>query len=314
MTEIRHNWQLSEVLGLFSLPFSDLIYRAATTHRAFHDPNSVQVSTLMSIKTGGCAEDCKYCPQSASYKTPVKATKLSALDEVKIEANKAKDAGATRFCMGAAWREPKDRDLDNVIDMIVAVKEIGLESCATLGMLKPEQAKRLADAGLDYYNHNIDTSPEFYNNIITTRTFEDRLNTLDNVRQAGMKTCTGGIVGMGEKVEDRASMLLTLANMAEHPHSVPINLLVKVEGTPFEKNGEVEPLDFVRTIAVARILMPASAVRLSAGREGMTDELQALCFMAGANSIFYGEKLLTTPNPEAHEDKKLFEKLGIKAA
>ena len=268
----------------------------------------------MSIKTGGCAEDCKYCPQSAHYDTPVKATKLSPIDEVRTEAAKAKAAGATRFCMGAAWRSPKERDLDNVIEMVKAVKDLGLESCATLGMLTPEQAKKLADNGLDYYNHNIDTSPEFYGNIITTRTFEDRLNTLENVRQAGMKTCTGGIVGMGEKIQDRASMLLTLANMPEHPHSVPINLLVKVEGTPFEANGEVEALDFVRTIAVARILMPKSAVRLSAGREGMTDELQALCFFAGANSIFYGEKLLTTPNPEAHEDRKLFEKLGIRAA
>jgi biotin synthase len=312
--DIRHNWQLQEVIDLFSLPFNDLIFKAASTHRENHDPNAVQVSTLMSIKTGGCAEDCKYCPQSASYDTPVKATKLSPLDEVKTEAAKAKAAGATRFCMGAAWRSPKDKDLDNVIEMVKAVKDLGLESCVTLGMLKPEQAQKLADAGLDYYNHNIDTSPEYYGNIITTRTFEDRLNTLEHVREAGMKTCTGGIVGMGEQVTDRASMLMTLANMKEHPHSVPINLLVKVEGTPFAENGEVEPLDFVRTIAVARILMPKSAVRLSAGREGMSDELQALCFLAGANSIFYGEKLLTTPNPEAHEDRKLFEKLGIRAA
>ncbi len=268
----------------------------------------------MSIKTGGCAEDCKYCPQSASYSTSVKAGKLSPLEEVKQEAAKAKAAGATRFCMGAAWREPKERDLDNVIDMIKAVKDLGLESCATLGMLKPEQARRLADSGLDYYNHNIDTSPEYYGNIITTRTFEDRLDTLENVRKAGMKTCCGGIVGMGETTKDRASMLLTLANMEKHPESVPINMLVKVKGTPFDNNQTVDPLDFVRTIAVARILMPTSSVRLSAGREGMTEELQALCFLSGANSIFYGEKLLTTPNPEVNEDKELFGKLGITAA
>ena len=314
MNNIRNNWQLQEVIDLFELPFNDLVFKAAETHRANHDHNAVQVSTLMSIKTGGCAEDCKYCPQSSSYSTGVKATKLSALEEVKQEAQKAKDAGATRFCMGAAWREPKERDLDNVIDMIIAVKELGLESCATLGMLKPEQAQRLADSGLDYYNHNIDTSPEYYGNIITTRTFEDRLNTLENVRKAGMKTCCGGIVGMGETVKDRASMLLTLANMEKQPESVPINMLVKVKGTPFDNNAAVEPLDFVRTIAVARILLPKSAVRLSAGREEMSDELQALCFLAGANSIFYGEKLLTTPNPAANEDMELFRKLGINAA
>lgn len=315
MTKIRHNWQIQEVIDLFNLPFNDLIFKAASVHREFHDPNAVQVSTLMSIKTGGCAEDCKYCPQSAHYETPVKATKLSALEEVKTEAAKAKAAGATRFCMGAAWREPKERDIENVAEMIKAVKELGMESCATLGMLTNSQANKLKEAGLDYYNHNIDTSPEFYSNIITTRTFEDRLNTLDNVRNAGMKTCTGGIVGMGEKLEDRASMLLTLANMVEHPNSVPINMLVQVEGTPFSNlQSPFSGLDFVKTIAAARILMPKSAVRLSAGREGMSDELQALCFLAGANSIFYGEKLLTTPNPEAHEDKKLFEKLGIRAA
>lgn len=314
MKNIRNDWQLDEVIELFQLGFNDLVFKAASLHREFHDPNKVQISTLMSIKTGGCAEDCKYCPQSASYNTGLKAGKLSALEEVKQEAAKAKAAGATRFCMGAAWREPKERDLDNVIDMIKAVKDLGLESCATLGMLKPEQAQRLADSGLDYYNHNIDTSPEYYGNIITTRTFADRINTLENVRKAGMKTCCGGIVGMGETVKDRASMLLTLANMEKHPESVPINLLVKVKGTPFEDNAAVEPLDFVRTIAVARILMPESSVRLSAGREGMTEELQALCFLAGANSIFYGEKLLTTPNPEVNEDKELFQKLGITAA
>ncbi len=347
MRNIRHNWELSEILDLFALPFNDLIFKAQTTHREFHDPNAVQVSTLLSIKTGGCAEDCKYCPQSAHYDTPVKAEKLTTVYHVREEAAKAKAAGATRFCMGAAWRSPKERDMVNVIEMVKAVKELGLESCCTLGMVNREQAQRLKDAGLDYYNHNIDTSPEYYGNIITTRTFQDRLNTLENVREAGMKTCCGGIVGMGETVNDRASMLQTLANMKKHPESVPVNLLVKVEGTPlfnppptppsgrgveedFPPSGRgdnqasslreevgggfVEPLDFVRTIAVARILMPESAVRLSAGRENMSDELQSLCFLAGANSIFYGEKLLTTPNPEVNEDKRLFEKLGIRAA
>jgi len=282
-------------------------------HRANHDPNAVQISTLLSIKTGGCAEDCKYCPQSSLYDTPVKAEKLTTVEHVREEALKAKNAGASRFCMGAAWRSPKARDMDNVVEMVKAVKELGLESCCTLGMLTKDQATQLKDAGLDYYNHNIDTSPEYYGNIITTRTFQDRLDTLAHVREAGMKTCCGGIVGMGEAIEDRASMLLTLANMEEHPESVPVNMLVQVEGTPFENNAKVEPLDFVRMIAVARILMPKSAVRLSAGREEMSDEMQALCFLAGANSIFYGEKLLTTANPEVSEDRQLFEKLGISA-
>lgn len=313
MRNIRHNWNLDEILDLFALPFNDLIFKAQTIHREFHDPNAVQISTLLSIKTGGCQEDCKYCPQSASYNTPVKAEKLTTVDHVREEASKAKAAGATRFCMGAAWRSPKERDMVNVIEMVKVVKELGMESCCTLGMVNKDQAQRLKDAGLDYYNHNIDTSPEFYGNIITTRTFQDRLDTLENVRQVGMKTCTGGIVGMGETVKDRASMLQTLANMETHPESVPINMLVKVEGTPFADNQAVEPLDFVRTIAVARILMPQAAVRLSAGRENMSDEMQAMCFLAGANSIFYGEKLLTTPNPEVNEDKVLFEKLGISA-
>lgn len=283
-------------------------------HRANHDPNAVQISTLLSIKTGGCAEDCKYCPQSASYDTPVKAEKLTTVEHVRSEATKAKAAGASRFCMGAAWRSPKDRDLDNVIEMVKVVKDLGLESCCTLGMLTKPQAEKLKDAGLDYYNHNIDTSPEYYGNIITTRTFQDRLDTLAHVREAGMKTCCGGIVGMGESVADRAGMLLTLANLPEHPESVPINLLVPVEGTPFgNRQSAIGNLDFVRMIAVARILMPKSAIRLSAGREEMSDEMQALCFLAGANSIFYGEKLLTTPNPEALEDKKLFDRLGLKA-
>lgn len=314
MNNIRHNWQLDEVLDLFALPFNDLIFKAQTFHREFHDPNAVQVSTLLSIKTGGCAEDCKYCPQSASYDTPVKAEKLTTIDHVREEAMKAKAAGATRFCMGAAWRSPKERDMKNVVEMVKAVKELEMEACCTLGMITSEQAQQLKDAGLDYYNHNIDTSPEYYKEIITTRTFQDRLDTLENVRAAGMKTCCGGIVGMGETVRDRAGMLQVLANMAEHPESVPVNMLVKVEGTPFAENETVEPLDFVRTIAVARILMPKSAVRLSAGREEMSDEIQALCFLAGANSIFYGEKLLTTPNPEMNEDKQLFKKLGIRAA
>ena len=305
-----------EVLELFALPFNDLVFRAQTLHRQYHDPNKVQVSTLMSIKTGGCAEDCKYCPQSAAYDTPVSATKLSALEEVRIEAQKAKDAGATRFCMGAAWRSPKERDMPKVIEMVKAVKELGLESCMTLGMLEAQQAQQLADAGLDYYNHNIDTSPENYPNIITTRTFQDRLDTLENVRAAGMKTCCGGIVGMGEHEGDRASMLLTLANLSTHPESVPINLLVKVEGTPLAASDQplATSFDFIKTVAVARILMPKSSVRLSAGRENMSDEMQALCFLAGANSIFYGEKLLTTPNPETNEDLALFAKLGINAA
>ena len=312
MTNIRNNWELSEVQELFALPFNDLVFKAQTIHREFHDPNAVQISTLMSIKTGGCPEDCKYCPQSAHYDTPVEATKLSELEEVRQEAAAAKAAGASRFCMGAAWRSPKERDIPKVISMIEAVKDLGLESCMTLGMLEEHQAKQLKDAGLDYYNHNIDTSEEYYKEIISTRTYEDRLNTLENVRKAGMKTCSGGIVGMGESVDDRASMLITLANMEEHPHSVPINMLVRVEGTPYAENTEVSALDFVRTIAVARILMPKAAVRLSAGREEMNDETQALCFLAGANSIFYGEKLLTTPNPETNEDMELFEELGIK--
>lgn len=311
--DIRHDWKIDEILDLFALPFNDLIFKAQSIHRANHDPNAVQVSTLLSIKTGGCQEDCKYCPQSASYDTPVKAEKLTTVDYVRQEAAKAKAAGASRFCMGAAWRSPKERDLNNVVEMVKAVKDLGLESCCTLGMLTREQADKLKDAGLDYYNHNIDTSPEYYGNIITTRTFQDRLDTLQYVRDSGMKTCSGGIVGMGESVADRAGMLLVLANMAKHPESVPVNMLVKVEGTPFAKNETVDPLDFVRMIAVARILMPKSAVRLSAGREEMSDEMQALCFLAGANSIFYGEKLLTTPNPEVNEDRALFEKLGITA-
>lgn len=308
---IRHNWTKHEVMGLFALPFNDLLFQAQTVHRAHFDPNKVQISTLCSIKTGGCAEDCAYCPQAAQYDTGVKAAKLMEIDEVLADAKKAKEAGASRFCMGAAWRSPKERDIEKIEAMIKGVKALGLESCATLGMLSRDQAERLKEAGLDYYNHNLDTSPEYYGNIITTRTYADRLETLAHVREAGMKTCCGGIVGMGETVEDRAGLLIELANLPTHPESVPINLLVQVEGTPMYGQGAVEPLDFVRTIAVARLMMPASFVRLSAGREEMSDEMQALCFFAGANSIFYGEKLLTTANPEAGKDMQLFSKLGI---
>jgi biotin synthase len=309
----RHDWTLSEVTALFSLPFADLVFKAQNAHRAHFDPNAVQVSTLLSIKTGGCPEDCAYCPQSAHFDTGVKADKLMDVDSVIAEARKAKAAGASRFCMGAAWRSPKDRDIEKVSDLIRGVKALGLETCATLGMLTKPQAGALKEAGLDYYNHNLDTSEEFYSSIITTRTYQDRLDTLENVRDAGMNVCCGGIVGLGESVEDRASMLLTLANLPKHPESVPINMLVQVEGTPLAGTGRVAPLDFVRTIAVARILMPKSFVRLSAGREEMSEEMQALCFLSGANSIFYGEKLLTTPNPLAESDNVLFARLGLKA-
>ena len=310
--ELRHDWRLDEVLALFALPFNDLLARAQAVHRAHHDPNAVQVSTLLSIKTGACPEDCAYCPQSARFRTGLKVEKLMALDDVVDRARAAKQAGATRFCMGAAWRGPRDRDLDKVSEMIAEVKALGLETCATLGMLSADQATRLKNAGLDYYNHNLDTSPEFYGEIITTRTYEDRLETLAHVRDAGMKTCCGGIVGMGESRADRAGLLAQLANLPAHPDSVPINRLVRVAGTPLENAAELEPLEFVRTIAVARILMPASVVRLSAGRETMDDALQALCFHAGANSIFYGEKLLTTGNPDVEADRALFDKLGLK--
>jgi biotin synthase len=311
MATIRHNWEKSEVMALFALPFNDLLYRAQTTHREHFDANKVQISTLLSIKTGGCAEDCAYCPQSAEFNTGVKADKLMAIDPVLEEARKAKAAGASRFCMGAAWRSPKDRDIEKVAELIKGVKALGLETCATLGMLNAEQAAKLKDCGLDYYNHNLDTSPEYYGEIITTRTYQDRLDTLENVRNVGMNVCCGGIVGMGEKTEDRASLLIQLANMPKHPESVPINMLVQVEGTKLFGREGVDAFDFIRTIAVARIMMPESFVRLSAGREEMNEQTQALCFMAGANSIFYGEKLLTTDNPDAEEDKKLFAKLGL---
>ena len=308
---IRHDWQREEIEALFAQPLNDLLFTAQQVHRTHFDPNKVQVSTLLSIKTGACPEDCKYCPQSAHYKTDVDRERLLAVEKVLAEAKAAKQQGASRFCMGAAWRNPKDRDMPYVIEMIKGVKALGLETCMTLGMLSAEQAKVLQQAGLDYYNHNLDTSPEFYGEIISTRTFQDRLDTLNNVRESGMKVCAGGIVGMGETRRDRAGLLQQLANLPQHPESVPVNMLVKVQGTPFADLDDLDPLEFVRTIAVARILMPQSFVRLSAGRETMTDELQAMCFFAGANSIFYGERLLTTPNPEANKDQQLFARLGI---
>ena len=307
----RHDWTREELRALFALPFPELLFRAQSVHRMHFDPREVQISTLLSIKTGGCPEDCAYCPQSASYETGVKANKLMDVDAVLADAKAARDAGATRFCMGAAWRSPKDKDLESVCEMIQGVKALGMESCVTLGMLTGEQAIRLKDAGLDYYNHNIDTSPEYYNEIITTRTYEDRLNTLANVRDAGIHVCCGGIVGMGEELEDRVGMLHTLATLPVHPESVPINMLMQVEGTPVSKGQSLDPLDFVRTIAVARIAMPKSMVRLSAGRENMSEEAQALCFIAGANSIFYGPKLLTTANPKQDQDRQLLAKLGM---
>jgi biotin synthase len=307
----RHDWSRAEVLALLSAPFNDLITRAQTVHRRHHDANAVQVSTLLSIKTGGCPEDCAYCPQAARYATGVKAEKLMPLEAVLDKARAAKAAGATRFCMGAAWRSPKDRDIDKVAAMVGAVRALGMETCATLGMLSAPQAHKLKSAGLDYYNHNLDSAPEFYGEIIHTREFADRLDTLEHVRAAGMKTCCGGIVGMGETREQRAGLLQTLANLPEHPQSVPINRLVQVEGTPLNGTALLDPFEFVRTIAAARILMPQSMVRLSAGRAEMSDELQALCFLAGANSIFYGEKLLTTGNPDVEHDQALFARLGI---
>ncbi len=311
-TELRHNWTHQEVQALFELPFNDLLFQAQTVHRQHFDQNAVQVSTLLSIKTGACPEDCKYCPQSNRYDTGLENEKLMEVEKVLQEAKAAKDTGATRFCMGAAWRSPKKKDMPYVTAMVKGVKEMGLETCMTLGMLTADQASELQEAGLDYYNHNLDTSPEFYGDIITTRTYADRLNTLANVRDAGIKVCSGGIVGMGETVKDRAGLLIQLANMPQHPESVPINMLVKVEGTPLADQAELDPFDFIRTIAVARILMPQSHVRLSAGREAMNDEMHALAYFAGANSIFYGEKLLTTANPEANKDLQLFDRLGIK--
>ncbi|BCT92248.1 biotin synthase [Lysobacter helvus] len=312
VSQVRTDWSRAEVLTLFALPFTELLHRAGTVHREHFDPTEVQVSTLLSVKTGGCPEDCGYCPQAARYHTGVEATKLMSTEAVVEKARQARDAGASRFCMGAAWRSPKDRDIPKVAAMIREVKALGLETCATLGMLTGDQANALRDAGLDYYNHNLDTAPEFYDKIIHTREFQDRLDTLGHVRDAGMKTCCGGIVGMGESREQRAGLLHTLATLPAHPDSVPINRLVQVEGTPLAGTVELDPFEFVRTIAVARLLMPRSMVRLSAGRETMSDELQALCFAAGANSIFYGEKLLTTGNPDTEKDRALFERLGLR--
>jgi len=308
---VRHDWKRSEIDALFALPFNDLLFQAASVHRAHFDPNAVQVSTLLSIKTGACPEDCKYCSQSGHYNTELEKEKLLEVARVVEEARAARDKGASRFCMGAAWRSPRDKDMPYVLDMVRQGKSLGLETCMTLGMLDPGQAEALADAGLDYYNHNLDTSPEYYGQVITTRTYNDRLSTLANVRDAGMKVCCGGIVGMGEQRDDRVGLLQQLANLPHHPESVPINMLVKIEGTPLADVDDLDPFEFVRTVAVARILMPESYVRLSAGRQEMNDEAQALCFLAGANSIFYGERLLTTDNPEASHDKQLFNRLGI---
>ena len=311
--EVRHDWALPEVVALYSTPFADLVFHAQEVHRRHHPPNTVQMSTLLSIKTGACPEDCAYCPQSIRYDTGIEREALMDVNSVREAAVRARDAGATRFCMGAAYRSPKPKDLKLIVDMIRAVRALGLETCATLGMLSPGQAHELAHAGLDYYNHNLDTSREFYPQIISTRSYQERLDTLTAVRAAGLKVCCGGIIGMGESLSDRAQLLRTLANLPEHPESVPINQLVPVAGTPLEGTAPVDPFDFVRTIAVARVLMPQAMVRLSAGRGEMSDELQALCFLAGANSIFYGDKLLTTGNPDVERDQRLFARLGLNA-
>ncbi len=311
MTQLRSNWTRTEIADLFNLPFNDLLFQAQTLHRQNFDPNQIQVSTLLSIKTGACPEDCGYCSQSASNHAAIEKERLLPLDEVIEKATIARANGASRFCMGAAWRNPTDKNLDKVIEMIIAVKKIGLESCVTLGMLSAEQSQRLKQAGLDYYNHNLDTSPEYYGDIITTRTYDDRLKTLKHIRAAGISVCSGGILGMGEQRGDRVSLLQQLANLPQHPESVPINMLVQVKGTPLYGSESLDPLEFVRTIAVARILMPLSYVRLSAGRSEMNDETQTLCFLAGANSIFYGDKLLTTGNPDENHDQQLFKRLGL---
>ncbi|WP_246664968.1 biotin synthase BioB [Neorhizobium sp. P12A] len=303
---------MQEANFIYNLPFNDLLYRAQTVHRDNFDPNAIQMSRLLSIKTGGCAEDCGYCSQSAHYPTGLKASKLMEVERVLTEARKAKESGATRYCMGAAWRNPKDRDMDSLVAMVEGVRALGMETCMTLGMLTSEQSARLADAGLDYYNHNLDTSERFYSEIITTRTFEDRLETLANVRDAGIKVCAGGILGMGETAEDRVSMLVTLANLPAAPESVPINMLIPIPGSKLANAEPIDPIEFVRTIALARILMPTSHVRLSAGRTDMSDELQALCFFAGANSIFVGDTLLTADNPGEDHDTALFRRLGLK--
>lgn len=310
--DIRHDWSRQEVQALFDLPFNDLLFQAQVVHRQHFNPNEVQVSTLLSIKTGSCPEDCKYCPQSAHYNTGLEKQRLMEVEAVLKKAAEAKAKGSSRFCMGAAWKNPNKRDMPYVLEMVKGVKAMGLETCMTLGMLNEDQADELADAGLDYYNHNLDTSPEFYDKIITTRSYGDRLDTLQHVRDSGMKICSGGIIGMGENQNDRIGLLVQLANLPVQPESVPINMLVKVKGTPLEDVDNLDPFEFVRCIAIARILMPKSHVRLSAGREEMSDEMQAMCFMAGANSIFYGECLLTTPNPEAHADMQLFKRLGLR--
>jgi len=308
---VKKTWQLQELLEIYSRPFNDLLFEAQSVHREHHNPNMVQASTLLSIKTGACPEDCAYCPQSAHHNTGLEKEKLLSLDEVRSAARNARELGATRFCMGAAWRNPTDKNLDSVIDMIKVVQEEKLETCVTLGMLTEPQSKRLADVGLDYYNHNLDTSPEFYGEIISTRAYQDRLDTLENVRNSGINVCCGGILGMGESREQRVGLLMQLANMDPVPESVPINLLVQVEGTPLYGEADLDPIEFVRMIATARIIMPSTYVRLSAGRESMEDAMQALCFHAGANSIFYGEKLLTTANPTFVEDRELLTRLGM---
>lgn len=312
--ELRHDWDVSEVQALFDMPLNDLLFKAHSIHRKNFDPNSIQISTLLSIKTGKCSEDCGYCSQSAHHNTDLEAETLLPLDEVIAAAKKAKQEGADRFCMGAAWSRPNKRDFPKVLEMIKAVKSLDMESCVTLGMLDTEQVKQLKEVGLDYYNHNLDTSPEFYGNVISTRTFQDRLDTLNNVQQAGINVCSGGILGLGEERKDRCSLLVQLANMEKHPDSVPINMLVQVEGTPLYGQDKIEPLEFVRSVAVARIMMPRSVVRLSAGREEMSDEMQAMCFFAGANSVFYGERLLTTDGASAQSDQKLFASLGMKTS
>ncbi len=310
---IKNNWKLEEILELYSKPFNDLIFESHSVHRANFDPNAVQISTLLSIKTGGCSENCKYCSQSAHYTTNVKKEPVMDRAEIISHAQSAKNAGASRFCMGAAWRNLHDRDIENICKIIEDVKKLGLETCMTLGMITDVQAKKMKDAGLDFYNHNIDTSEEYYENIITTRTYQDRLKTIENVRNSGISVCCGGIVGMGESQEDRAKMLITLANFEKHPESVPINMLTKIEGTPMESVEDLDGFEFIRTIAIARIMMPKSYVRLSAGRNKMNEQMQSLCFFAGANSIFFGEKLLTTENPEMMADLDLIKKLGIRA-
>ena len=310
---LRRDWTVAEASVLYELPFNDLLFQAQTIHRAHFDPNRVQLSRLLSIKTGGCPEDCAYCSQSVHHELGLSASKLMEVERVIAEARKARDAGATRYCMGAAWRNPKPRDMEAVVAMVKGVKALGMETCMTLGMLDREQSEQLSHAGLDYYNHNIDTSERYYSEIITTRNFADRLETLENVRAAGMKVCCGGIVGMGEEASDRIAMLTTLANLPTHPESVPINMLIPIPGTPLADTAPISPLDFVRTIALARIMMPESMVRLSAGRSAMTDEMQALCFFAGANSIFVGDTLLTAGNPEKDKDMALFNRLGLQA-